>query len=379
MRMRAKQLSNRKSHDSIGRLIDANLNRLREGLRVVEDTFRFIGNDDKITQQFRKLRHKVTYVTSNLPPNIFSGVHSRNVAKDVGPALEEKELRYRQDVKHIIRANLKRSQESARVIEEYLKLCHRDTPFRQIRYRLYDLEKKVLEHPLVLNMSNRVHSDLVKTFIRDESGGLYGIIDYQYLRSAKRDCRVAVEQVVCGGCRLIQFRAKGLDKRTLVRLAKEICLIVHKEGGKMIINDWPEIALKCDADGVHLGCDDCSISKARRILGQGRIIGRTCRDLEQGRKAINEGSDYLSFGPVFPTRTKKIEISPIGTKVLAKARDAFDIPVVAIGGINVRNLTGVFQNGADAVAMISGILDAPKIEQRVKKVLGKIKSIRDGM
>ena len=126
-----------------------------------------------------------------------------------------------------------------------------------------------------------------------------------------------------------------------------------------MINDRVDVALACGADGVHLGQSDLPLAAARRLLGARRWIGVSTHDVEQARVAAAGGADYVGFGPIFATSTKRTGYSPRGLEGLRQVRAAVTLPIVAIGGIDFDNAAEVIAVGADAVAMISALAASP--------------------
>jgi len=201
--------------------------------------------------------------------------------------------------------------------------------------------------------------------------GLYTIIDNTYIPLEAME-RVAIE-LAEGGARYIQLRGKGLTSRELLRAARIIRGVTLGKGITFIVDDRVDVALLTDADGVHLGEDDLPVEEARRLLGGDKIIGLSTHNLKEGLEAIGLDVDYISLGPIFPTRTKPDAQTPIGLEDLKGIREEISnlspLPIVAIGGINEEDLPSVISTGVDAVAMISDILTAKDIKGKVKRVI----------
>jgi thiamine-phosphate pyrophosphorylase len=164
-----------------------------------------------------------------------------------------------------------------------------------------------------------------------------------------------VRQALSAGIKIIQIREKTLSKKELYREIMPLKPLFAKHRALLIINDYVDIALAVNASGVHLGQEDMPVKEARKILGMGRIIGVSTHSLKQAVEAERAGADYIGFGPVFHTATKSAG-RPKGIKALREIKSCITIPLVAIGGIAVDNVSGVFNAGADAVAAASGIL-----------------------
>jgi thiamine-phosphate pyrophosphorylase len=139
-------------------------------------------------------------------------------------------------------------------------------------------------------------------------------------------------------------------------------------GCKLIVNDRVDIALACDADGVHLGQEDLSLGVGRKLMGS-KMVGISTHDLQQAQEAERNGADYIGFGPMFGTMTKATGYSARGVEMLRQIRAAVKIPIVAIGGINEQNVRAVWQAGADSAAIISDILGADDIAAKTKRIL----------
>ena len=193
--------------------------------------------------------------------------------------------------------------------------------------------------------------------------GLYAIIDTSLIALSEAE-KTAVEMLE-GKARIIQLRAKAAPTGPMLEAARKIRALTVSYGALFMVNDRVDVALMGKADGAHLGGDDIPLEDARKLLGKNAIIGISTHTRQEAIEAEKRGADYISFGPVFATKTKKDALSPRGLDALKQAVEAVSIPVVAIGGINEKNLSDVLKTGVSAVAIISGILDAPSIRDRV--------------
>ncbi len=171
---------------------------------------------------------------------------------------------------------------------------------------------------------------------------------------------LSIEQIVAesirGGVTVVQLREKNLSTREFVRQALALKSAVSGMGIPFIINDRVDIALACEAAGVHLGQDDMNCALARRIVGKDVLIGVSVSTAEEARQAEAEGADYLGVGPVFQTTTKTDASQPTGLAVLSEIRRIVRIPFVGIGGITPANAADVIRSGADGVAVVSAIV-----------------------
>ena len=178
-----------------------------------------------------------------------------------------------------------------------------------------------------------------------------------------------VKRLTRGGAKLIQLREKYDSPKDFYEQAKDALEIARKYDVKIIINDRVDIALALKADGVHLGQDDISPEYARKILGEKAIIGFSTHNLKQAVEAVKLPIDYVAIGPIFATKTKRNPDKIIGIEMIKKVREAIgDFPLVAIGGIGLRNFREVLNAGADSVAIISDLLsEADKITEKLRE------------
>lgn len=190
---------------------------------------------------------------------------------------------------------------------------------------------------------------------------LYAILDLGYV--AESDRVATALKLIAGGADVLQLRAKGRDLGEIRDVAKEIFPICRAAGVPFIINDYPELAAELDADGVHIGQDDGPLATAREVVGSGKIIGRSTHSLAQARAALDEGFDYIGFGPLFPTPTK-LGRPGIGLADIAVMQSdvGSKIPAFCIGGIKRANLPEVVAAGARRVVIVSDLLTAEDVE-----------------
>jgi thiamine-phosphate pyrophosphorylase len=178
-----------------------------------------------------------------------------------------------------------------------------------------------------------------------------------------------IRRMVYGGATLIQLREKAASPRLFFDTALEAVELGHRLGAHIIINDRVDIALAVGADGVHLGQDDLPPECARKILGKGKIIGLSAHNLEQALAADSMPVDYIAIGPIFETSTKGKPDPVVGLDALRRIRASVSKPIVAIGGITLERLREVFEAGADSAALISDILSAGDIADRVGRLI----------
>ena len=188
---------------------------------------------------------------------------------------------------------------------------------------------------------------------------LYAVTD----RGCLRDISIeeAVEQAILGGVGVVQLREKNISEHGLLKEAEKLLKICHKYDVPLIINDDYEAALKCGADGVHVGIEDAPVSEIRRIAGNDFIIGATAKTVEQAKLAERSGADYLGVGAVFPSPTKKnaVRITPQQLKEICSS---VSIPAVAIGGITAENVNEIKGCGHSGIAVVSAVFGAADIK-----------------
>jgi thiamine-phosphate diphosphorylase len=195
---------------------------------------------------------------------------------------------------------------------------------------------------------------------------LYAILDPEQTQG--RAAEDTLRQLLAGGAAIVQLRVKTMAPRDFLELARFARAETRVHGCKLIINDRVDVALACDADGVHLGQDDLPLAVGRKLMGQ-KIVGISTHDVEQARDAERNGADYIGFGPMFGTTTKNTGYAARGVEMLGKIRAAVKLPIVAIGGINEQNVTQVWQAGADSAAIISDILGADDVLAKTKRIV----------
>ncbi|HEY7218835.1 MAG TPA: thiamine phosphate synthase [Candidatus Binatia bacterium] len=195
---------------------------------------------------------------------------------------------------------------------------------------------------------------------------LYAILDPDQTRG--RTSEQVLYDLLEAGVKFLQLRVKSLPASDFFELARRAREVTRSHGCKLIVNDRIDIALACDADGVHLGQDDLPLAIGKKLMGR-RIVGISTHDLEQAQEAERDGADYIGFGPMFGTSTKNTGFTARGVAMLRQIRTAVKIPVVAIGGITENNVTQVWQAGADSVAIISDICGTDDIVSKVRRLI----------
>ena len=348
-------------HSEALRIIDANLNRASEGLRFLEDIARFLLNDAEISQQLRAMRHNLAQEVKPLGVKLLS---RRDSERDVGATLVSQyplEGEAQQDLPGLIAANAKRAEESLRVIAELAKMPEvgpvlNSARFEQLRFSVYALERRLTARILRRNKMARLT-------------GLYVILDRQAL--AGRDELDAAEQVIQGGARAVQLRDKQGTKGQLWSIAEKLKARCGRSGVLFIINDYLDLALAVDADGLHIGQRDLPLSVVRSQLPIDRIVGLSVTTQAQAVKAQKEGADYIAVGSIFSTIMKE-GATVVGVEMLKQVRKVVSSRLVAIGGINEDNIGQVVAAGADSVAVISAVLGKEDVRGAVQQLVERM-------
>ncbi len=176
------------------------------------------------------------------------------------------------------------------------------------------------------------------------------------------------ETMLEAGARIMQLRLKDAPGRDFLAAARAIAEMCRKRGATLIVNDRVDIAILTGAHGVHLGQTDLPLDAARRIIGHDRMIGISTHNLEQARAAEDGGADYIGFGPMYPGGLRN-NASGKGLDELRVIRAAIKIPIVAIGGITEARVAETLAAGADAVAIITDVVNAPDLGAKVRSIL----------
>ena len=194
---------------------------------------------------------------------------------------------------------------------------------------------------------------------------LYAVTDRAW--TGERTLCEQVEAALKGGVTCVQLREKELDETAFLQEAKDICALCHRYGVPFIVNDNVDVAIACQADGIHVGQEDMAAGEVRRRVGDAMLLGVSVHTVEEARRAVRNGADYLGLGAVFPTSTKT-DVDQMTNETLRAICDAVDVPVVAIGGINRGNLLKLSGSGVDGVALVSAIFSAEDIEDTCRKL-----------
>ena len=334
---------------AIARILDANLDRSREGLRIIEEWCRFGLNHSQLAQSCKEMRQELAqWHTADLRL-------ARDTPADVGTSLSHPQEETRSSLENLLQANLCRVQEALRVLEEYGKLYNplMGESFKQLRYQVYALESQLLAtHRLQQLKTARLY------LVTSPSENLVAI----------------VEASLKGGLTLVQYRDKNTDDLIRFENAQKLCQLCHDYGALFLVNDRVDLALAVNADGIHLGQQDLPIAIARQILGPNRIIGRSTTNPPEMAKAIAEGADYIGVGPVYETPTK-VGKAAAGLSYVRYATKNATVPWFAIGGIDQTNLGDVLKAGAKQVAVVREIMQSPNPTEATQDLLAQLPAL----
>ncbi|MEG4997176.1 MULTISPECIES: thiamine phosphate synthase [unclassified Microcoleus] len=330
--MTEKQNRTLPAQPALCRILDANLDRAREGLRIIEEWCRFGLNNAEKALACKQLRQELAaWHTAELRS-------ARDTPADPGTELTHPQEEQRSSIQQLLEANFCRVEEALRVLEEYGKVYdpNMGKAFKQMRYRVYTLESDLLAY--------RRYQQLLRSHL--------------YLVTSPRDNLLqVVEAALQGGLTLVQYRDKTSDDGARLANARQMSELCHRYDALLIVNDRVDLAIAVDADGVHLGQQDLPVAEARRLLGPGRIIGCSTTNGEEMQRAIDAGADYIGVGPVYETPTKANKPAA-GLDYVRYAADKSPVPWFAIGGIDINNLDQVLNAGAQRVAVVRSIMEA---------------------
>lgn len=194
---------------------------------------------------------------------------------------------------------------------------------------------------------------------------LYGIVDLGYVEPG--NVAEMTHALVEGGVDVLQLRAKKLNAGDVERLAQEMLPITRQAGVPLVINDHPAVAASVGSEGIHVGQDDLSVAETRALVGPDCFVGKSTHSVAQARAAMEEGADYIGFGPLYATGTKP-DYVPIGLENIKEVHAFASRPVFCIGGVNWERLPEILAAGARRVVVVSAFLCAPDVRAAVRQV-----------
>lgn len=331
---------------ALARILDANLNRAREGVRVIEDWCRLGLNNPIWANQCKIIRQQLAKWHSD------ELKLARDTAHDLGTSISHPQEETRENIDGLLRANFARVAEALRVLEEYGKLHDQQMArdIKKMRYEIYILETEICD--------------------LDRLGKLKNSLLY-LVTSPHENLLNIVESALDAGLSLVQYREKNADDLTRYNRAEKLSQLCKKYDALFLVNDRIDIALAVEADGVHLGQQDLPLAQAKKLLGHGLIVGRSTTNSQE--MELSQGSDYIGVGPIYETPTK-VGKTPVGFEYIHYAKEHSIVPWFAIGGIDRDNLTGIVEAGARQVAVVRAIMASEDPGKTTRELLSILQS-----
>jgi thiamine-phosphate pyrophosphorylase len=339
---------------SVLRLLDANANRAREALRVLEDHARFVLNSSRLSGILKHLRHDLAEATAEILPD---AILYRDTPGDVGTTIKTDGELSRASINDVITAAGKRAGEALRSIEEHAKIIRPAMAgsVEQLRYRFYTVEKQI-----AITLRPRLF-DKVQLYVLITQSAC----KHNWLETAKA--------AIAGGADALQLREKELEGGELLRRATVLAPLCKQHRVLLIINDRPDIAVLSGADGVHVGQGDLPAQEARKIVGSRQIVGVSTHDLAQARQAVEDGADYIGVGPIFRSSTKPRDWQEIpGLDYAHQAAVQIKIPIVGIAGITADNIDQVRSAGITAIAITAAVTAADDVTAATQSLKARL-------
>ncbi len=318
---------------------DANFNRVKEALRVIEDILRFYFQRATLAHRIKIIRLEIGQL-AHCYDELNLSVCSRDVAHDSNKFINDKQEMTRQNVAQVLCANYKRAQEALRVLEEMAKIVPAASAeqFKILRFSLYELE-------LISQHATNFLMDCSVYLVHHDPSVLLQGIEF--------------------GASFVQLRDKDCTKAELYSKAMWIRNQIP-DTVRFIINDDVDVALAVNADGVHIGQDDLPAVEVRRLMGN-KIIGLSTHSVDQAQQALELPVDYIGVGPIYSTPTKP-ERSSVGLDYLDFAATNVTIPFVVIGGINALTINSILEHGGRNVGVVRAVQDIPIIKEKLERL-----------
>jgi len=334
-------------------IIDANFNRGREALRVMEEYCRFGLNHAGLSGRAKQCRHRLCEALGRL--DRLKLLANRDVAGDVGREMKVAGQLSRQSLQDCFIAASKRASEALRALAEATQSIDTDIAavMEQLRFEVYALEQETV----------------LKSFTAAKWADvrLYVIINANP-NTPQQDVLNLAKSCIAGGADCLQLRAKDIPDKQLLNLAGAFCSLCKESSTISIINDRVDIAVLSGADGVHLGQDDISTAAARKLAPMPLIIGVSTHNHDELTQAVKSAPDYIAIGPAFPSPTKP-GLPIAGPEYLKSALPVLNqagIPHVAIGGIDQSNLTPLLDFGIKTIAISAAVCNTENTERSCK-------------
>ncbi|MCI0674815.1 MAG: thiamine phosphate synthase [Phycisphaerales bacterium] len=336
------------------RILDANLNRAREAMRVMEDVARLAFDDGPLCADVKAMRHELRGAVAHLPQGWLEA--NRDSAGDVGADIASSTEMSRSGLLDVAISAGKRLTEALRVVEEVLKTnsVEAAAKVKFIRYRAYDIDSR-LQARFGTGRARQWKLCVLLT---------------QSL--CKRPWMDVARAVINGGADCIQVREKEMDGGALARHVEEIIALARPAGASVIVNDRVDVAMAVRADGVHVGGSDLAVRDIRRIAGRSLLVGVSTHDLGEANQAVEAGADYCGVGAMFASSLKPDRI-PSGPAYLRAFIERFPgTPHLAIGGVTPQNIHELAAAGARGVAVSAAICAAPDPESVTRQIRAAI-------
>lgn len=336
---------------AILRILDASANRAAEGLRVVEDYLRFVLDDPLLTDEVKQIRHELAAAVGKLDRGQL--VAARDILGDVGVEIKTDAEVDRTDAEQVVGANIHRAAQALRSLAEYAKVIEPAVAgrFETLRYQTYQLESTLAA-------------------LRTGIAGLADVRLYVLVdgRASHEEFVGFADLLLTAGVDAIQLRDKKLSDRELVERGQTLRDRISRFGAKtvFIMNDRPDLAVLCNADGVHVGQDELTVADVRKIVGPRKLIGVSTHSIEQARAAVRDSANYIGVGPTFASTTKQFT-DFTGVRLLAEVANEIRLPAFAIGGITLSNLDEVLASGIQRVAVSGAICNAASAAEEIKQ------------
>ena len=312
-------------------------------------------NDAILSRKLKTIRHDLEEVDFTFKTQL---LQARQADSDVGADIKVEQQFEKRELQSTIIANSRRIEQSLRVMEELAKIPEIEMDsdkFEKARFELYNIEKELISRLLRKDKAERIK-------------GLYAIIDTDSLKG--RSHLDTAKEILEGGAKIIQLRDKTTPKKELLSIAAGLKQLCSQYNALFIVNDYIDIAIASDADGVHIGHDDIPLPAARKLMPIDKIIGCSVYTPQEASIAQEQGADYIATSAIYPT-VSKAGVNVIGLEGLRRIKDAITIPLVGLGGINYDNILEVISYGADSVAVISAILGACSPKEATEKLIKK--------
>ncbi len=322
------------------RVLDANANRAREAMRVLEDAARFGLDDPAASAQLKRMRHGIQEALAKLPRGRLAG--TRDVEGDVGRTISTPGEARRSGWGDVVAAAGSRLTEALRSIEELLKIeaIEAAQAVEAFRYEAYELAPR-LERAIRAGERRQWRLCLLLSVDR-----------------CRHPWEHTLTEAIGGGVDCVQVREKSMADRSLLEHTRRVISLARPHGVAVVVNDRVDVALAARADGVHLGTGDLPVRAARAFAGKALLIGASTHSLEEADAVVSEGADLLGVGCMFASGTKP-GLEPAGPELLRELRRRHPaMPHLAIGGIGPENLARLVEAGARGVAVSSALLDA---------------------